>query len=81
MVFYRIPKAVKYVEDMIFSWIILKVNECENLNRKRDINYYGNLGLYFLHTTIVFKSREPNLTSRLSPDAQSGYIIYLNCTE
>ena len=57
------------------------VNECENLNRKRDINYYGNLGLYFLHTTIVFKSREPNLTSSLSPDAQSGNIIYLNCTE
>ena len=55
------------------------VNECENLNRKRDINYYGNLGLYFLHTTIVFKSQEPNLTSSLSPDAQSGYIIYLNC--
>ena len=56
------------------------VNEWEKLNRKRDINYYGNLGLYFLYTTIDFKSQEPNLTSRLSPDAQSGYIIYLNCT-
>ena len=51
------------------------VNEWENLNRKRDINYYGNLGLYFLHTTIDLK------TSRLNPDAQSGYIIYLNCTK
>ena len=76
---------MKYVEDMIFLLVFgplfSMINECENLNRKRDINYYANLGLYFLHTTIVFKSREPNLTSSLSPDAQSGYIIYLNCTE
>ena len=57
------------------------VNEWEKLNRKRDINYYGNLGLYFLHTTIDFKSQKPNLTSRLSPDAQSSYIICLNCTK
>ena len=62
MVFHRIPKAVKYVEDMIFHGLFSTVNKWEDLNRKRDINYYGNLGLYFLHTTIVFKSQEPNLT-------------------
>ena len=51
------------------------------VKQKEGINYYGNLELYFLHTTIDFKSQEPNLTSRLSPDTQSGYIIYLNCTK
>ena len=55
------------------------------LKQKEGHKLYWKMGPVFSpYKTLggACKHKEPNLTSKLSPDAQSGYIIYvINCTE
>ena len=47
MVFYRIPKAVKYVEDMIFSWIILNSKRMRIFKQKEGHKLLWKFGAVF----------------------------------
>ena len=46
-IFYRIPKAVKYVEDMIFSWIILNGKRMWKFKQKEGHKLLWKFGAVF----------------------------------
>ena len=46
-VFYRIPKAVKYVEDMIFSWIILNCKRMWKFKQREGHKLLWKFGAVF----------------------------------